>query len=239
MPEPVRIGRLPLFTRPPATVNNPDKQSVPFNADFQSEQTYIINLAQQQGQRLYGLPQSVKIDNGNNPNNITIMCEGTKFSLVVPAYANAILPLDAQENDTLTFYSLGGTPADAPLVSISIYNYPQAAAVWYTTDPLAPGFQVEVIEPTATSIVNRNTLLVAGVAANVFPAVASPRNLVFRNMTNEEAWYRINGVATASFANSFQIDPGQEIALNFRTPWALSMLSPNGGQIQAYEWASS
>jgi hypothetical protein len=212
-------------------------QALPVNLDFEGEQLYELNLSVQQAFNVAGTIQTVYVENGSNPNNVAVRSLRTGFRTVVPAYANAYLPIVSIEGDTLTFYSLGGVTSGEPVKAV-LYNYSIQPFVWYTTDPLAPGFQVEVIEPTATSYTPKDKVLVAGVAFDVFGAAASPRYCVFANYTNEAAYYVINGTATGALTDQ-QIQPGERVTLPFRTPWKISFYSVNGGLIEAYEWTAS
>jgi hypothetical protein len=237
MPDPVKIGVAALFGKPVVQANIPE-QALPVNLDFSGEQTYQVNLGVQQGQNVVGTIKTVYLENGNNPNNVTVRSTRTGFRTIVPAYANAYLPIVSIEGDTLEFYSLGGT---SDKVAAMLYNYFIHPFVWYTTDPLAPGFQVEVVDPTATSITNRDNTLVSGVAEDVFPAVASPRNCWFTNMGDSVVNWIVNGTATGVEADMKQINPGQTIVLPYRTPWRISFFQDSGAPIfiQAEEWASS
>lgn len=233
MPEPVLVGSLTRFGRPALQATQADNISLKFSADFATEQTYVINLTTQQQNKLFGIPRMVFIDNGDNPNNVTINCRRTQFTCDIPAYANGFFPIDAIESDSIEFYSEGG--AVSP-VSITVYNYTLPAAVWYTTDPLTPGFDVQAVTPTATSITNRNTTLGAGVAANVFPSVASPRNTWFVNMTDTVMFYNVGSTATGSTSADKQLQPGQRIDMPYRTALRISFYSAAGGLCQAEEW---
>lgn len=234
MPDPVNVASLPRKVNPAVNYNNYDPASVSYAADFTTEQTFVINLTLQQQQQVFGVPRTLFIDNGDNPNGVTVSVQGTQFTFDVPAYANGHFPLNAQLNDTISFYSLGGSTS---LVNITIFNWVLPATVWYTVDPLTPGFDVQAVTPTATAITNRNTTLAAAVAANVFPSVSNARNTRFTNLTEEMLYYHVNATATGSFAaGDMVLQPGQELIMPYRTALRISFYSVSGGNVQAEEW---
>lgn len=237
MPDAVAIGRAALFTDPNRAPNVPTNQAaLTFKLNFDAEQLYEVNTEIQQGQQAIGLIKGVFIENAGNPNNVTITSKRTQQSVVVPAYANAFLPITSVIGDTIQFYSLGGNVTPNWQASVKLFNYDIQPFVWYTTAPLAPGIVVNVLKPVLTNIVDRDYTLIAATAHNVFPAVADPRNITFWNYTNEVVFYQINADATGVAADNYQAQPGEKVDLDFRTALRISMYSVNGGFVQAYEW---
>lgn len=217
-------------------------QSVPFTLDFTGEATYLYDATIVQSQNVFGIAKSIYIDNGNNPNSLTLTIGQTNISLTAPAYSIGYYSISAPENARFQFYSIGGVAAGQSAVGIEIYNYQVAPCVWYTVDPLSPGFQVEALYPTANTYNERNTVLAAGVAADVFPAVASARAVAFRNIgdaasADDQAFFRLNATADAVFANSFILPVSPNwLVLPYRTAQRISMYSVGGTNIEAYEW---
>ncbi len=238
--QPIAVGMLPRFARPLQQVNTKDQVSLSRAYDFTSEQLYEISILTQQQQNAFGTPRSIYVDNSGNPNVIEVFCERTQFTTTLPAFGLGFFPIDALETDLISFYSLGGATKD---VTITIYNYAIAPGVWYATDPLAPGFDVQAVLPTAANIQNLNEALVQNVAEDVFPASASAGYKWARNMGNDVVWWRVGGTAAASYADSFPMNPGEgfngsDFLLPFRTAERISFLTADaaGTQIMAMDW---
>lgn len=229
---------LPRFARPLPQFTTPEQQSVSLRGDFAAEQLYNVNLLTQQQQRAFGVPRAVYCNNGYNPNVIEISCERTGFVTLFPAFGVGFIPIDALETDVISFYSLGGA---TQVVDIVIYNYAIPPSVWYATDPLAPGFDVQAVLPEAASIQVLNNSLAAGVAETIFPASASAGYKWARNLSNEVVYWRVGAAATGNFATDCMMNPGEgfngmDFQLPYRTASLISFFCASAADIQAMDW---
>lgn len=215
---------------------------IPFDLNFSGEQQYTLSLSLMQMGGTFGVPRSIYVNNKYNPNEILLFTQGTSEILSIPAYTIGMLPLSAMANDTITLYSMGGASQS---IHVEIYNYERAPYTYGALAPFQSGSNVQALTPAASSIINRNATLSAGVAANVFPTVSNPRNVRFKNVGDgagggDVAWYQVNVTATGAFASGDKfLQPGDaEIILPYQTAQRVSFYSTNGTRIQAEEWAN-
>ncbi len=106
-----------------------------------------------------------------------------------------------------------------------------------TTDPEQQAELVNAIQalslstPTYSTFTTRDAALVANVAQNVFPGGGAPKVYWFKNEGPEDAWYRVNGVATAApGGGNRKLNVGDSVTFSFKTAAYVSMISPNGTQ---------
>lgn len=234
----IRVGALPRFARPLEDVSVKVQQKVSYVADFAAEDTIEISLLTQQQQRAFGTPRCIYMNNAYNPNAVEVLCDRTQFSTVFPAFGVGFIPLDALDTDTIILYSAGGA---SDVTKVAIYNYEIAPGVWFATDPLSPGFDVQAVLPEAASIQVLNNQILAGVAENVFPASASAGYKWARNLSNEVVYWRVGAAATGNFVTDMVMNPGegfngQDCQLGFRTAAAISFFCAANADIQAMDW---
>jgi len=91
--------------------------------------------------RVFGIPRTIFVDNGSNPNNATVSVSITQQYFVVPAYSAGYYTITAQDKSTITVESDGGA---TDLVTLSIYNYDIAPSVWYSRTPFNASEPIKV-----------------------------------------------------------------------------------------------
>jgi len=207
------------------------------NLDFTAgaSATYILDPTSYIQQSKFG-PQvfGMFVDNSNGANEIVVSVDDTQMSFPIPAFTAGWFPLFATAGSKFTLTCAGGATAITPVI---LCNWQQAPFAYSGFAPFQPGDSVQAFPPGAVAITSRNTVLGAGAANNVFPAVAVASQKTFENATGNDVWYNFNAVATGNPANGDQyLAPGEKITTPFTWAAAISFFSLVGGQILAYEW---
>jgi len=129
MAEPINVTDLTQVGRSQVPDRNPEPVSYNYNADFTAANAIVFNFATINQQRLFGVPKTVFIDNGTNPNPVMVAVTITNQGFSVPAYAQGRFSLDATQNSEITFTTDGGATDKTKIV---LYNYEIAPVVWYS-----------------------------------------------------------------------------------------------------------
>lgn len=120
-----QIGRVP--------VTDPKKGPVYYNytADFTAVTnktiTFNFNAINQGG--IFGIPKSVFVDNGSNPNPVIVSTSITNQTFTVPSFAQGVFTVEATESSEVSFTSNGGATDKG---KITLYNYSVPPSVWYS-----------------------------------------------------------------------------------------------------------
>lgn len=152
-------------------------KSVTVQMDFSaSAAPQIIDfLLEEQFQAIEEI-QSIKIDNSNNPGTLTLIFDISLDPLVIPPFAQAVLPIIAPAKSKCTVITPQSPTAKPTLIFL---NVPMAQGVWMAVPGLtAPGF-------APLAVINGNQNLVAGVPLQTVKLwrgqfeVDAPANLKF------------------------------------------------------------
>lgn len=97
-----------------------------FSAITFPDDEYLLDYSNQQAQGKFTTLQAVYVDNANNGSPLIITVQGsTGQRLIIPANAQAYLPILAQNPFRLTFQSAGNVT-----VPVELLNFPVAPCVW-------------------------------------------------------------------------------------------------------------
>jgi hypothetical protein len=213
------------------------QQSIPYTlkaSDAAVAFDVLFDFTLNQQGLLFGAPRSVFVDNSRNPNAILVDVEGPGQQFPVPPYSAGVFTISsATAARKVSMSSDGG--ADG-IVFFEFYNFNKAPYVWSGFAPFIPGVQV-LTKPDIGIPVARNYTLLAATAHDIFPAVVTPNQKRFRNLSDTLCYYNLNVAATGSFAaGDCVINPGETIELKFSYSGAISFYSADGGNIEAYEF---
>lgn len=117
-----QVGRLtvPDPNLPPVYVTH--------NADFSSAADIELDFTTLNQQQQFGVPRSLFIDNGSNPEEVEISVSQTDQFFTVPPFAQGVFKLDAAINSRIRFVTAGGATDQ---VTITVYNHIVPPSVWY------------------------------------------------------------------------------------------------------------
>lgn len=176
----------------------------------------------------------VYVNNINGTNKVDIIVEDTQYKFSCPSLSAGWFPAICTPASRFYVQSVGvGNGVDVVLC-----NWDQKPFVYTNQSAGTIAVNVRAFPPAATTITNRNKLLAAGVAFNVFPATgALVTQKVFTNASGVDVWYNFNIAATGNPANDQYLAPGQTVTLPFANANPISFFSAAGAQILAYDWS--
>jgi hypothetical protein len=139
---------------------------VAYSADFSAPVAYLFDFSLLQQSNTFSIPETIFIDNSENPNSIRITISQTNQSFPIPAYTAGYFPINAQANSTILMETTGGV-ATGNLSSVQFFNYAISPNTWTGFGPLVPGFKTLIIGPDQVNTVNfgANSWPVQGSAA--------------------------------------------------------------------------
>lgn len=165
MADPIRINALNQVGR----ANKPELQPAPvfynYSADFSVAANIVFDFNTINQNNIFGVPKSVFVDNGTNPEQVDVSVSITGQTFTVPAYAQGVFSLNATISSDITFETLGGASGRS---NITIYNFDVAPQVWYSfgtfnfDKPLATFGTMAEGDDVATSA-NNNPVYMGGI----------------------------------------------------------------------------
>lgn len=100
-------------------------KTMPILAVLSGATEYVVDAQQALVQKKIDRIQSVFIDNADNPETVTLLCNITNMRVVIPPNSQAWMPILVTENPVFTFRSTGNI--DVPFF---FCNVPMPAHVW-------------------------------------------------------------------------------------------------------------
>jgi hypothetical protein len=100
---------------------------IPLVINFQTANSYTVDLTTVYANQTFGRMSAVFIDNSTNPNPVVGVISGSNQTFEAPAYSNGMYPIAATALSTLTLTSTGGASANN---NIQIYDYNIPSFVW-------------------------------------------------------------------------------------------------------------
>lgn len=205
-----------------------------FTTSFANAFSFDFGFLRQSG--VFDHPRTLWVDNSKNPNQLVVSVSQTSQNFPVPPYSVVQVPVYAQDGSVIEVSSLGLATG---VVGLIFYNTRESNYAYSGFSPLVPGFQVESLPPNVTTFTNRNVSLLAGVAADVFPAVAATRMLFIANIGADLAFFNVGQTAVGTFPQDYLLQPNAAgVAppiMAFRTNKRLSVFCVNACDIMAFE----
>ena len=126
---PVTISDLNQSGRVDAPSPTQARTSVSKSLDFTTAANVQIDFSLTNQQQVFGIPRTLYIDNGTNPNPVYVTVSITNQQLTIAPLQVGYFPLNATDKSTINFVTDGGATALTP---ISVLNYEQPASNWYS-----------------------------------------------------------------------------------------------------------
>ncbi|HEY6019841.1 MAG TPA: DUF1859 domain-containing protein [Candidatus Paceibacterota bacterium] len=212
--------------------------------DFTLGLSFKLDLSQVQSQGGMDSVQTLYIDNASNTGSLTILMGLTNQSIILPAGAQAYMPVLQGNPPIIQFTSTAAVP-----VNIQLLNFFIPPAAWYTTglpvnDLTLAGIiangaaNVNVIAGTVTGAIDRSgTIALGGTRQQLLAANASRKRWLVSNPSTATEILQISYVTNV--AGLIDLQPG--------ATWSETDASVSGDEIwvvaatlghafTAYEW---
>lgn len=105
------------------------RTSISRNLDFTSAANVQLDFSVTNQQQVFGIPRTLYIDNGTNPNPVYVTVSITNQQITIAPLQVGYFPLNAADKSVINFQTDGGATAVTP---ISVYNYELPASNWYS-----------------------------------------------------------------------------------------------------------
>lgn len=128
MVEAVTVSDLYISGRLTIPDPNLPRINVGYNADFSAAADITLDFGAINQSQKIGIIRALFMDNGSNPSNVGILVEGTDQYFEVPAYAQGVFKVDANESSRIRLTTDGGA---TDTVTVTLYNYEASPSVWY------------------------------------------------------------------------------------------------------------
>lgn len=187
---------------------------IPLVLDFTQNDTYTLDLSNLMQRGFISMIQTIYADNTDNGGELVILVNTSQQRIIVPAGAEAYLPILVPNPARMSFTSPG-----APSITVQLLNFPIAPEVW------SAAAMVRTLSWTATST-NPDTL-VADSVFDMAPMVAG--NWTYLNQGPGDVTFTLKGANLADLSDEVTIATGNIPAGSFVTE------SFGLGQIIRYE----
>ncbi len=142
-----------------------DRVGLTYNADFSDPAQYDFNLSTVNDAQVFGICRALFVDNGSNPDSLSVWVRGTEQYFTIPAAAAGVFTINATEGGIIEIACEAGGAVD--VVTITLYNYEIPPVVWYAYGASNTGApqQVSGANPSGTVVataLNANPVYVAG-----------------------------------------------------------------------------
>lgn len=203
MVDPINVTDLTQVGRAQVLNKTPEPVSLNYNADFTNPANIVFNFATINQQKVFGVPKTVFVDNGNNPNPVIVSVSITNQGFSVPAYAQGRFALDATTNSEISFVTDGGSSDKTKIV---LYNYELPPVVWYSYGTfnndkpvMVDGAMTELSDVASSA--NNNPVYIGGIdrATGLFHGIAvdAQGRLDFSSTITIGAVYGVDAVGVA------------------------------------------
>lgn len=129
MADPITVSNLTQVGRANAPDPNLERIFVTYNADFSADADITLDFTLVQQGQIFGIPRSIFMDNGSNPNPVAVWVSQTDQYFTIPAYSEGVFNLNAAYGSKIRLITDGGATDQ---VTVVIYNYEVPPSVWYS-----------------------------------------------------------------------------------------------------------
>lgn len=192
--------------------------------------------------------QGVYVDNGENPEQLTLTVKYTRQRLIIPAYGQGYYPVLFSTVPDMTCETVAG----AVLVNLHFYNVPIAPASWLANDASPSGAgdasaANQVLEIAALDEIgalltpgawtNRSIANLSGVSESLMAANANRRHLFIQNIAANSMGVNLaGGTAAIGTAGTITLAAGASLEIWDTPPvGAITIVGTINDDVTAYE----